>query len=143
MLFDTHTHSYFSELADRQDEIIVDMQTHRIQYAVQIGCDRETSQLAIDYANTYQSYFATIGYHPTEGQDLSLDEIHARVSELESLLLSHRESVVGIGEIGFDYHYLDPIRGDEQKETQRILFFAMIELAKRYSLPVVIHTRDA
>lgn len=143
MLFDTHTHSYFSELADRQDEIVVDMQTHDIRYATQIGCDIPTSIQAIEYANRYQSYFATIGYHPTEGQDLSGDEIRAWVSELESLLLSHRESIVGIGEIGFDYHYLDPVRGDEQKEAQRILFFAMIELAKRYSLPVVIHTRDA
>jgi len=143
MLFDTHTHSYFSSIADRQDEIIVDMQTHGIRYAVQIGCDISTSQLAIDYARTYESYFATVGYHPNEGQNLTHDEIHARVSELESLLLTHRESIVGIGEIGFDYHYLESGREAEQKEAQRILFFAMIELAKRYSLPVVIHTRDA
>lgn len=31
----------------------------------------------------------------------------------------------------------------EQKETQKILFFAMTELALKYNLPVVIHTRNA
>ncbi len=143
MLFDTHTHSYFPELADRQDEIVANMQANNIRYATQIGCDIETSRQAIELARKYEPYYATIGYHPTEGQSLSTEEIPGKVRELEQLLVMNREYIVAIGEIGFDYYHLEAGKEAEQKETQRVLFFAMTELARKYNLPVVIHTREA
>lgn len=66
MLFDTHTHSYFSELSHRQDDIVAKMKENNIRYAAQIGCDIETSQEAINLAKAYDCYYATVGYHPTE-----------------------------------------------------------------------------
>ena len=63
--------------------------------------------------------------------------------QLEQLLLENREYIVAIGEIGFDYYHIDKENIDEQKETQQVLFFAMTELALKYNLPVVIHTREA
>lgn len=143
MLFDTHTHSYFPELADRQDSIIAEMARNNIRYATQIGCDIETSKQAIELARKYESYYATIGYHPTEGQSLSREMIPQIVTELEELLVANREYIVAIGEIGFDYYHLNPATIEEQKETQRILFFSMTKLAIKYNLPIVIHTRDA
>ncbi|MDD5377347.1 MAG: TatD family hydrolase [Candidatus Gracilibacteria bacterium] len=143
MLFDTHTHSYFPELADRQDDIIVEMTRNNIRYATQIGCDIETSKQAIELAKRYEPFYATVGYHPTEGQILSPKQIPQMVTELEELLIANRKYIVAIGEIGFDYYHLEVGKEAEQKETQRILFFAMTELAMRYTLPIVIHTRDA
>lgn len=143
MLFDTHTHTYFPELALRQDEIIASMQSNNVRYATQIGCDVETSKQAIELAKKYEPYYATVGYHPTEGQELSRKMIPSMVRELEELLIANREYIVAIGEIGFDYYHLEAGKEAEQKETQRILFFAMAELARKYNLPVVIHTRDA
>lgn len=64
-------------------------------------------------------------------------------TSLEELLVQNREYVVAIGEIGFDYYHLDAEKQEEQKETQRLLFFAMTGLALKYDLPVVIHTREA
>lgn len=143
MLFDTHTHSYFPEISHRQEEIITEMARNNIRYATQIGCDIETSKQSIELARKYESYYATVGYHPTEGQTLSREMIPKIVTELEQLLIADREYIVAIGEIGFDYYHLNPERKDEQKETQRILFFAMTDLAIKYNLPVIIHTRDA
>lgn len=65
------------------------------------------------------------------------------VEELETMLIAYFDWVVAIGEIGFDYYHLDPERAEEQKETQRDLFFAMTKLAIKYELPVIIHTREA
>lgn len=59
------------------------------------------------------------------------------------MLIAHWNDIVGIGEIGFDYYHLDPEKNEEQKETQRLLFFAMTKLAIKYELPVIIHTREA
>ena len=46
--------------------------------------------------------------------------------------------IVGIGEIGLDYHY-----GKENAELQKKLFHKQMVLAEKYHLPVVIHSRDA
>lgn len=143
MLFDIHTHSYFPELAARQDEIVANMWENNVRHATQVGCDIETSKQAIKLARKYEPFYATVGYHPTEGQILSREMIPEIARELEQLLVTHREYIVAIGEIGFDYYHLEAGKEAEQKETQRILFFAMTELARKYNLPVIIHTREA
>jgi TatD DNase family protein len=64
---------------------------------------------------------------------------------------------VAIGEMGFDHHYLDGTDGGniaidmdslsekalKQIDNQKRWWLAQWELAKRYDLPLVIHTRDA
>ena len=46
--------------------------------------------------------------------------------------------VVGVGEIGLDYHY-----ARETRDAQIKLFEQQLDIAKKYALPVAIHTRDA
>ena len=46
--------------------------------------------------------------------------------------------VVGVGEIGLDYHY-----GSDNRTEQIKLFEQQLEIAKKYALPVAIHTREA
>ncbi len=79
------------------------------------------------------------------------------MQELEILLIHNRNVVVAVGECGFDFHYLDgsdggKIRVDldhlsdkarEQIENQRYWWKEQWKLAQKYSLPLVIHTRDA
>jgi len=65
--------------------------------------------------------------------------------ELETMILSEeRQYIVGIGEIGFDEYYLskDITEAEEQKSRQKYWFEAQAQLALKYSLPVVIHTRN-
>jgi len=45
---------------------------------------------------------------------------------------------VALGEIGLDYHY-----DHSPRDRQRQVFRRQLHLARRYGLPVVIHTRDA
>ena len=45
--------------------------------------------------------------------------------------------IVAVGEIGLDYHY------DTEKEMQKDAFNLQIDLANKYNLPIVIHTREA
>lgn len=79
------------------------------------------------------------------------------MSEFEKRIVEYREYIVAIGETGFDHHYLDGTDGGniaidmdvlspraiEQMENQKRWWLAQWELAKRYDLPLVIHTRDA
>ena len=45
---------------------------------------------------------------------------------------------MAVGEIGLDYHW-----DKDNKEEQKKLFKKQIDLAKKYDLPLVIHSRDA
>jgi TatD DNase family protein len=75
--------------------------------------------------------FPTLGYHPTEGTD------HEGVLKL---IRENKNSLVGIGECGLDYHWeKDPDKREEQKN----IFRKFITSAKETKLPLVIHSWDA
>ncbi len=116
------------------------MQQNRVTKAVQIGCDIESSQQAITLAHQFPGiFYATVWLHPETAQNESGDFI----SDLEKLVAENRDVVVAIGETWFDHHYLTIWQESAQKENQKRWWLAQWELAKRYDLPLVIHTRDA
>ena len=100
MIFDTHTHSYFPGLADRQYEIVEDMDARGVRYAVQVGCDITTSRQAIDLAKTFpEHYYAAVGIHPSECQ--STEGTEELMGQVETLLT---ESI---------YNGVEPLKSDE------------------------------
>lgn len=86
---------------------------------------------AVRVADQYPFVFATAGVHPNHAEKVDVDTF----ADLERLLL-HRK-VVGMGEIGLDYHWGVP------KEMQLPVFIRQLEIAAGTRMPVVIHTRDA
>ncbi len=91
------------------------------------------SKNSIELAKAFDNCFATVGIHPNDLNDNWQDEVH----ELESLL--DNKKIVGIGEIGFDFHY-----PGYSKERQQEAFDMQVEIfAIDSNLPIVIHTRDA
>lgn len=85
---------------------------------------------ALKIADTHENIYTTIGIHPE----------YAGVNATQYLtpdVLSH-PSVVGVGEIGLDYH-----GGAENRNAQIKLFEQQLDIARRANLPVAIHTRDA
>lgn len=70
MIFDTHSHCYFENLKGKIPEILDKMQEKNVRYAVQIGCDVETSREAISLAKNFsKNFFATVGLHPETSQN--------------------------------------------------------------------------
>lgn len=95
---------------------------------ITVGCDAESSQVAIDCARQFDDVWASVGLHPHEA-------VHG-VESIVSLIDSPR--VVAIGEAGLDYYYEHSARAQ-----QRTAFAAQIQLAHQHQLPLIIHTRDA
>ena len=85
---------------------------------------------ALELAQTHANIFCTIGIHP-EYTNANPDKFLT-----DDVLANPR--VVGIGEIGLDYHY-----GADTRMQQIELFEKQLEIAKKYKLPVAIHTREA
>jgi len=76
--------------------------------------------------------FPTLGFHPTEG-----GKDPERIIEL---IKRNSGRIVGVGECGLDYHWE---KNEEKREEQKEVFLKFIELAKKLSKPIVIHSWDA
>ena len=130
MFIDTHCHLSIKDYDDIDKIIKEDFE--KVDKIIISGCDKESVFESIEIANRYENIYVTIGFHPDQ-----VDKINDKdLENLEKLLKN--EKVVGIGEIGLDYHY------DSSKKNEQIkLFEKQLELAVKYELPVVIHSRDA
>ena len=132
MLIDTHCHlTYEIDNDAGVDGVIERAKSAGVGVIICPTADPEDIPTAIKIAETYDNVFATIGIHP-EHADCNADDF------ITSEILSHPR-VLGVGEIGLDYH------GDDIKprDTQIKLFERQLEMARDAKLPVAIHTRDA
>ena len=132
MFIDTHCH-ISSDYYDDIDKVILDNEQAGIEKIIISGCEKNEIISSISFINKYKNVYATIGYHPEEADKI----LDSDIINLEKLVVSNKK-IVGIGEIGLDYHY-----GKENIEAQHKLFRKQLSLAEKLNLPVVIHSRDA
>ena len=131
MFIDTHCHLSKKDYEDIS-KVIEDNRNANVSRIIISGCTREDLDETIEIISDYPDVYATIGYHPEEADNIEEQDL-VKLEQLLSL-----EKIIGIGEIGLDYHY-----SSENKEKQQQLFEYQLSLAEKYNLPVVIHTRDA
>ena len=131
MFIDTHCHLSVEDYDDI-DEVINDNRKAGIEKIIISGCTKESIIESLELSKKYDDIFVTIGYHPSEAKII----LNSDISDLEKHLID--DKVVGIGEIGLDYHY-----GKDDIDLQKELFKKQLDLAIKYKLPVVIHSRDA
>ena len=132
MFIDTHCH-LSNEDYDDIDLVIKENREALIYKIIISGCTKESIIESIDLSKKYFDVYVTIGYHPSEASITSNDDL-----KFLEKMISNNDKVVGIGEIGLDYHY-----GKDDMELQKELFRNQMKLAQKYKLPVVIHSRDA
>ena len=132
MFIDTHCH-LSSEDYDSIDRVIEEAKKENVKYLIVSGYDKKSIKEVIEISNKYDNIYLTLGFHPSE-VDITTDE---DLEELKNIVKDNNK-VIGIGEIGLDYHWIK-----ENKERQKELFIKQINIAKELDLPVVIHSRDA
>lgn len=133
-LFDSHTHindPYFSK-GDNRRELIRAIEKSDVAYAMDIGCDLETSMMAVNHAKAYPWCYAVVGFHPHEAR--FMDEMTLAMIKG----LAKKDKVQAIGEIGLDFHY-----NHSEPDVQRHWFREQIRLANELKMPIVIHSREA
>ena len=132
MLVDSHCHLQDRRFDDDRDAVLDRARAAGVSAFVVVGTDVESSWRAVDLADSHSDVYATVGVHPHDAK--GLDE--RTLGALERLADSPK--VVAVGEIGLDYY-----RNLSPPEAQMDAFRRQLELARRRSLPVVIHARDA
>lgn len=128
MIIDTHCHVIDLEY-DNIDEII-----NRFKDNIMIisGYDSISNRNVVDIVKKYKNVYGTLGFHPSEVDKFSEEEFNYIKNNINN------SKIVGIGEIGLDYHY-----GSNDKEKQIKMFKLLLDLAQSENISVVIHTRDA
>ena len=132
MLVDSHCHLQDSSFESDRDEVLDRARQAGVSAFVVIGADLESSRRAVDLADSHSDVYAAVGVHPHDAKELDDRTLGA----LERLADSPK--VVAIGEIGLDYY-----RKLSPPEAQVDAFHRQLDLARRLSLPVVIHSREA
>ena len=127
-MIDTHAH-ILSEYYDDVDKVINNMKDNIIIIS---GTNDSDNIEVIKLCNKYKNVYGTIGIHPEEIDNMTSDSYKIIEENLSS------PKIVGIGEIGLDYHYTK-----DNKEKQKEVFINQLNLAKKYNKPVVVHSRDA
>lgn len=134
MIFETHGHYDDERFDEDRDELLAECEARGIKLIMNIGADMKSSRATVELANKYSHVYGAVGVHPSEVNDMTDKDIE----ELENMALSNTK-VKAIGEIGLDYYYDD----NPPRDVQAHWFKAQLELARKLSLPVVIHSRDA
>ena len=131
MFIDTHCH-LSSEDYDDIDLVLEENLSNGVSKIIISACTKDTFDESILLSENNSCLYLTLGYHPSEADFVDDSDLLL----LKRNLLSSK--VVGLGEIGLDYHY-----GKENKEKQIELFRKQLDMAVELKLPVVIHSRDA
>ena len=133
-IIDTHCHLNDETLFKDLDNVINRARNAGVDKMIVIGWDEASSKLAIRIAEQYDFIYAVIGFHPENVFDIN-DEILYKTLELYK-----HHKVVGIGEIGLDYHWT---KEPEKREIQKQYFIKQIDFANKVGLPISIHSREA
>ncbi len=132
-LIDTHTHLFSDQFdSDRHDAVqrAIDAGVERM-YLPNISRDTTAAMNALADAFP-QHCFPMMGLHPCHVDD----NLEAELAHVEQELASGRYTAVG--ETGLDYHW-----DTHFAEQQKLALQQQIGWAKRYHLPIVLHTRES
>ncbi len=145
--FDAHSHLHDKAFKDDLESVILEMKQKGFG-TITVGTGLKESREAIALADAHENIYATIGLHPA---DNSLEEYDADAFEK----LATHEKVVAIGECGLDYYYIETFfdkekdakgikwNKGEEKERQKKIFEAQIDLAVAVNKPLMLHGRPS
>jgi len=139
-LIDSHCHLNMIDLKkfdSKLENVVSQASLNQISHILNISVNLTSFPEILATAKLFPHVHATVGIHPCYDE-----EPETTVEELCEL--AQDEKVIGIGECGLDYHMNDSTDPKGQNFAwQRERFATHIHAAKKTSLPLIIHTRDA
>lgn len=129
MIIDTHAHLNTKQYNDDLLEVISRSNTYGVTKIIIIGMDHYHNQKAVEIANNFDNIYATVGIHPCDVETEKIEDIFQFLDQ---------KKVVAIGEIGIDLYW-----NNDNLDKQITYFKKQLDIAQKYNLPVVIHTRES
>lgn len=161
MYFDSHTHLNSPQLFPEYKKYIENFINIWWKKLVNVWVDFSRTQKALEIQENFpKTCLSTWWFHPTEPifkfenwkykfkktELISWNKYLNLTKEYLENLIKNKK-IIAIWECGIDYHYFENIQKwqniKEIKNQQKELLVLQLELAKKYNIPVVIHSRDA
>lgn len=128
MMIDTHCHLSKADY-NNLDEVINKMDKNIM---IASGSTQLSNEEVLKLCHEHKNIYGTIGIHPNELNGLN----QGTYDFLENHIADPK--IVGIGEIGLDYHWFS-----DNKDAQKEAFIKQVAIAKKHKKSFVIHSRDA
>jgi TatD DNase family protein len=130
-LIDSHAH-IIDGAYESTEEIVNSALNEGVEKIMIICCEFDQVDKAVDLKRSSNMFDVAVGIYPGDVKDVDEN----RIIELEEFLKS--KEIDCLGEIGLDYYWQK-----DNKEEQISYFIKQINLANKYDLPIVVHSRDA
>lgn len=135
-IIDSHCHLDFPRFDRDRKEAIERARQSGVIRMINSGIDYSTNAASLELARRYGFIHATLGLSPQMVPHASEEKISQILSQIERNI----DRAVGVGEAGLDFHYCETEAG---RQRQIDVFRKVIEIARKYDKPLVIHGREA
>jgi TatD DNase family protein len=132
LITDTHAHLNHPDLRNNINDIISRAADAGIRYIIIPATDYKSSVEITELVLRHEMLYGAVGIHPSEVMHFREDHLK-KIEELAS-----ENKIVAIGEIGLDF-YWEPY----DKELQKYVLEAQLDIAVSRNLPVILHNREA
>lgn len=126
---DTHCHIHEADFADPL-KALDNARRAGVAKMICVGTSEDSSQRAIEFAESNNGVYASIGVHPHDSK-----EGYQKIAQLAS---EKSGKLVAIGEIGLDYFY-----SHSPRDVQIRALKDQLKIAVDHNLPVIFHVREA
>jgi TatD DNase family protein len=136
MLIDTHCHLDDERFNDDLDAVLKRADEAGVKGVLLPGADSDDLPKAKEISDKYPHVFYAAGVHPYHYEQYNEEWLLKYLSD---------SRCIAVGECGLDYFRLpkDIEEKEREKEAQKRVFKAQIELAVRVKKPLIVHVREA
>ncbi|MDD2440339.1 MAG: TatD family hydrolase [Methanosarcinaceae archaeon] len=135
-IIDSHCHLDSPKFNRDRDEVLERARKAGVFGMINSGTSRRGNQISLELAEKHEAIHACLGLSPELGRTGSKEDIKAVLTQIET----KADQAVAIGEAGLDYQ---DCKNEEEKTRQEASFKKVIELAKEFEKPLVVHARQA
>ncbi len=140
MIFETHAHYDDDAFKQDREQLLSGMEAAGVETIVNIGADIESSRKTLALCEKYPFVYGAIGVHPSNAGELCEDAFAWLWETAKRQSVQKGGKIVAIGEIGLDYYWE---KEKDAQANQKYWFEKQMQLAREFSLPIVVHSRDA
>ncbi|BBB33082.1 TatD DNase family protein [Thermotomaculum hydrothermale] len=129
---DSHCHLAMDSFNDDRNEVIERFFEEGGISLLSVSTNIDEFYLNKELCEKYSGIYTSLGWHPHDAKIFGKNE--------EDFLknVAEKRLITAIGEIGLDFYY-----DNSPREEQIRAFEIQLKIAKKFNLPVIIHTRDA
>jgi TatD DNase family protein len=131
-LFDSHCHLNDGAYINDMDDVVARARAVGVESAMVVGITAKTSRQAVEIAEKYPGYYASVGVHPHDAKACTENALE-KISEL-----ARNPKVKAWGETGLDFN-----RMFSPQKIQEKWFVRQLDIADSLNLPLIFHERDS